>query len=540
MADPHVEETKPIISEANTIAGSARSIDPGWRLKLVVIVSGAVLMGLEITGSRVLATHFGSSIYVWGAIIGVFLAALAGGYYSGGIIADRKPTFLLLNILLLAAGCWLLVIPFYANWLSRAVRHVNLGERLNPLAATMLLFGGPSVILGMVSPFAVRLAARTVEGIGNLSGRLYALSTVGSIAGTLITAFWLIPALGVRTLLQALGACLVVLPLVVLPKSRATAMLATPIALLVAGAIFLAAISVTPHRADQKVVYEADSAYHHILVVDDLRTNSRYLQFDNRVESGIDLAPPHETRASYTDAFQLARIFRPDLERVLVIGGGGGVGARKLVTDDPKVVVDLIEIDQNVVDIGHRFFYLKASPRLRIHTDDGRNFVRHTTEKYDLVVLDAYTMGGQIPFHLTTQEFMREIKEVLRPGGVVLANINGTLEGARSQILHAEYKTLGTVFSNLYVFPLPRGAERGQTKLLDTLMRRNVILIATDESRSWTKASIVSEAERLSRDRVVQTRTFLEDARQFLATPLRTDHVPLLTDDYAPVDTMLF
>jgi spermidine synthase len=538
-----VTESEPVITEASNASlnsASVQPIDPGWRLKLVVIVSGAVLMALEITGSRVLATHFGSSIYVWGAIIGVFLAALAGGYYSGGMLADRKPTFFLLNLILLAAGCWLLVIPFYANWLCRAVRYVNPGERLNPLIATVLLFGGPSVLLGMVSPFAVRLAARTVENIGNLSGRLYALSTVGSIAGTLISSFWLIPAFGVRTLLSALGACLVLLPLIVLTKSRHTAFLFAPIVLLLAGAVYVAKTRVEPRPAHQEVRYEGDSAYHHILVVDDLRTNTRYLQFNNQVESAIDLNPPYETRAAYTDAFQLARIFQPKLERLLIIGGGGGVGARKFISDDPNVVVDLVEIDHRVIDIGYRFFYLTPGPRLRIHNDDGRSFVRRTKERYDLVVLDAYTIGGQIPFHLTTQEFMREVKAVLKPGGVVLANINGTLEGPRSQILRAEYKTLASVFGGLYVFPLPREVERGQNKVLDPMLRRNVILIATDDSTSLTKDSIVSQAESLYRNGMVQTRTFLEDARNFLTTPLSTTDVPLLTDDYAPVDTMLF
>ena len=538
--------TEPLVTEANRHDVSPASgtriqpIDPGWRLKLVVIVSGAVLMALEITGSRVLATHFGSSIYVWGAIIGIFLAALAGGYYSGGIIADRKPTFFLLNLILLAAGCWLLIIPFYANWLCRAVRYVNLGERLNPLIATVLLFGGPSVLLGMVSPFAVRLAARSVENIGNLSGRLYALSTVGSIAGTLITAFWLIPAFGVRTLLSALGACLVLLPLIVLTRSRQTAFLFVPVVLLLAGAVYLTSSRVEARRAGQKVLYEGDSAYHHILVVDDVRSNTRYLQFNNQIESAIDLNPPHETRAAYTNAFQLARIFQRKLERVLIIGGGGGVGARKFVSDDPNIVVDLVEIDRRIVDVGYQFFYLNPGPRLRVHTEDGRNFVRRTRDTYDLVVLDAYTIGGQIPFHLTTQEFMREIGAILKPGGVVLANINGTLEGPRSQILRAEYKTLANVFSNVHVFPLPRESERGQHKGLDPMLRRNVILIAEDGPPYWTRDSIVSIAETLSRDGVVRTRTFLEDARNFLAAPLQTTDVPLLTDDYAPVDTMLF
>src|SRR5687768_14567971 len=130
--------------------------NPGreWRLKLVVFVSGAVLMGLEMTGSRVLAIHFGSSIYVWGAIIGIFLAALSLGYYSGGMLADRKPTFYLLNILLLIAGFWLMLIPFYANAICRAVLQLNPGERLGPLLSTMILFGGPSVLLGMVSPYS--------------------------------------------------------------------------------------------------------------------------------------------------------------------------------------------------------------------------------------------------------------------------------------------------------------------------------------------------------------------------------------------------
>src|SRR5215510_12234086 len=132
----------------------------GWRLRLVVFVAGAVLMGLEMTGSRVLAIHFGSSIYVWGAIIGIFLAALSIGYYSGGKLADRRPSFSSLNVLLMIAGVWLMLIPFYANAVCRVLLRFNPGERLGPLFATLILFGAPSVLLGMVSPYAVRLAAQ--------------------------------------------------------------------------------------------------------------------------------------------------------------------------------------------------------------------------------------------------------------------------------------------------------------------------------------------------------------------------------------------
>lgn len=511
-----------------------------WRLKLVVFVSGAVLMGLEMTGSRVLAIHFGSSIYVWGAIIGIFLAALSLGYYSGGMLADKKPTFYLLNLLLLIAGFWLMLIPFYANPVCRAVLQLNPGERLGPLLSTTILFGAPSVLLGMVSPYAVRLAAREIERMGNVSGRLYALSTFGSIAGTLLTAFWLIPAVGVRTLLQVLGLCLVFLPLAVLPRSNRRKALALGAIVLAPLLIFANSKSVTPVQPQQTIVFEGDSPYHYIKVVDDKQRNARFLQFNNYIEGAIDLNPPYDTRVSYTNSFHLARIFKPGLRNILIIGGGGGIGARKFVTDDEQVTVDLVEIDQKVVDLSAKYFYLQPGPRLRIHVEDGRNFIRRTTTKYDLVVLDAFTIGGQIPFHLTTQEFMREIKQVLNPGGVLLANINGTLQGSRSRILRSEFKTAATVFENVYLFPHLHESERKQAGSIDLSRSRSVILVAQDGSARWTKDSIEAIAAELEASGRVRTPTFLQDARQFYIDKLLTGDVPLLTDNYAPVDTMVF
>ena len=520
-----------------TIA-SGVAVTSDWRLRLVVFISGAVLMGLEMTGSRVLAIHFGSSIYVWGAIIGIFLAALSLGYYLGGMIADRRPTFYFLNLLLLVAGCWLVLVPFFANKVCLGVLALNPSDRLGPLIATILLFGGPSVLLGMVSPFAVRLAAKTVESMGNVSGRLYALSTFGSIVGTLVTAFWLIPAIGARTLLQVLGLSLVVLPLISLSASRSRRLLVIGLVLLVPVLLLLNLRKLAPARANQSIVYETDSAYHYILIVDDKERNARYLQFNNFVESGIELDPPYDTRVSYTNAFHLARIFKPELKRVLIIGGGGGIGARKFVTDDQQVVVDLVEIDPRVVDLSFKYFHLEPSDRLRVHVDDGRKFVRRTKEKYDLVVLDAFTIGGQIPFHLTTKEFMEEIKQVLTPGGVVLTNVNGTMRGSRSRILRAEYKTLATTFSNVYVFPHLHDVERKRGGLLDLDRPRSIIVVAVDGTAFLTPEAIAGLAMQLEQTGVVRTATFLEDARQLFTDRLRLDDVPLLTDDYAPVDTM--
>ena len=496
-------------------------------------------MGLEMTGSRILAIHFGSSIYVWGAIIGVFLAALSIGYYAGGRLADRVPKFYPLTVLLLIAGIWLILIPLYAHPVCRMVLRLNPGERLGPLLSTLILFGGPSVLLGMVSPYAVRLAAETVEKIGNVSGSLYAISTFGSIVGTLLTAFWLVPALGARALLQSLGIYLLLLPLVALPVARMKLRIVLGFVLIALLMLLVNFRGPVPATGIQTVVYEGDSPYHYIKVVDDKQRNTRFLQFNNYVEGAMDLNPPYETRVSYTNGFQLARIFKPRLKNILVIGGGGGIGARKFVTDDQKVLVDLVEIDQEVVDLGRKYFYLGLNDRLHVHVDDGRNFIRRSTTKYDLVILDAFTIGGQIPFHLTTREFFREIELVLAPDGVVLANINGTMQGRRSRILRSEYKTVATVFDHVYLFPHPHDSERSGG-VLDPDRPRNVILIALNGGAHWTKESVSAVAAQLERSGVVRTSTFLEDANQFFDGRLPTDDVPLLTDDYAPVDTMVF
>ncbi|MCE9584823.1 MAG: fused MFS/spermidine synthase [Planctomycetes bacterium] len=510
----------------------------GWRLRTVVFVCGAVLMGLEMVSSRILAIHFGSSIYVWGAIISVFLAALSGGYSLGGKLADARPSFFLLNAIVFASGCWLLLIPFYAHPLCRSL--VGTGERMGPLLGTTLVFAGPSLLMGIVSPFAVRLAAKSVEKMGNVAGQLYALSTVGSIAGTILTAFWLIPTFDIRSVTQALGAALVALPFLVLPRTRGIFALVLPLTIVGPAAFLSDPPETVEMRPGQRKIFEKDSPYHYVLVTE-YDGFGRFLQFNNYIESGIALDPPYATRTSYTDSFQLAKIFKADPKRILVIGGGGGIGPRKFVTDDPSCEVDLVEIDPVVIEVSKKYFHLEEGPRLRIHNEDGRKFVRGAHAKYDLVVLDAYTIGGQIPFHLTTREFMQEIKSILAPGGVLLANINSSLEGTKSRILRAEQRTFSSVFDAVYVFPRPLElSERDPLSTLDRTKTRNVMLVALNGTPAWTAERIIAAATESVRSGAPPSPTFLDDARRVLPALLPTGDVPLLTDDYAPVDTMSF
>ena len=357
--------------------------------------------------------------------------------------------------------------------------------------------------------------------------------------GTLVTAFWLIPLIGVHTIFKSLGITLIAIAIIGLPKSRATLVIAVTLFLVIVSALVIRPAAFISLRADQHVRFEADSAYHHILVVDDDRLNSRMLRFNNHVQSIVDLNPPYDSN-SYINSFELARIFKPKLKRVLFIGGGGAIGPRKFINQYPDVTVDLVEIDPVVVNVSRDYFHLAPDQRLKIYVEDGRRFVRRATGRYDLVILDAFTIGGQIPFHLTTQEFMREIRDVLEPDGVFLANITSAIEGPGSRILRSEYKTVASVFQGIYLFPRPSDPERAQAALSAPSKARNVILIGLTQPGNWTPQTIAGSAELLTRNGGVYSPTFLDDALRLYQGPVRTEDVPILTDDYAPVDTMVF
>jgi MFS family permease len=174
-------------------------------LGVAVFLSGAVLLGVEIAASRVLAPTFGSSLYVWGALIGVVLTGLAVGYWTGGALADRWPSpYLLVGTIALGAVL-VLAIPLVDQWVLERVVSWDPGPRLDPLVAAIALFGPMSVVLASVSPIAVRLAARSLDRLGRTAGRLFSISTAGSIAGTFATAFWLVPEYGTDQVL-AVGA----------------------------------------------------------------------------------------------------------------------------------------------------------------------------------------------------------------------------------------------------------------------------------------------------------------------------------------------
>ncbi len=520
-------------------------------------VAGAVVLSVEIAASRVLAPFFGNSLYVWGALIGVVLAGLSIGYWSGGALADALPRPWLLVAVLAAGGFSVLLVPLVDEHVLEALVDWDPGPRLDPLFASIVLFGAPSVILAMVSPIAVRLLARSVERVGRTAGRLYAVSTAGSIVGTFATAFWLVPELGIDELFAAAAAALFATAAAFALSER---LLAPSLGAAAAtAAAVVAAIALAPDtggrlsaaqarnwspvyrlqrdRAGEevdtaaeglKLVYRKETRYHRLTVADD--RDSRYLRFDSSFQSGMYLGQPFRTRFEYTDYLDLGLAYNPRARRVLFVGLGGGSAPKRMWRDFPRLQIRVAELDPVVVDVARRYFALPRSPRLRVDVQDGRRFLATHKQRWDVIAIDAF-YSDSIPFHLTTREFLELARARLAPGGVIVVNIIGAISGDESELFRAEYRTYRSVFSTVLVHPVLDPGDRDDEAV------RNLILVATDGAAP-SPGFLAERWRRLRENRpeIVDLSKAIRDRRD---APIATDGVPLLTDDYAPTDALL-
>ena len=590
-------------------------------LLVVVFVCGATLMAFEMVGSRILAPTFGNTVFVWGSLIGVFLGALSLGYFVGGRLADRRPSFFVLGMIIAAAGLIVLIVPFYAPACCRWIDGASPGRSTNPLFASLFLFFVPSVLLGMVSPFAVRLQARTVATVGNVAGRLYSLSTLGSIAGTVLATFWMIPSYGMSSLTKALGITLMVVSLLaILPRlvaglraARLRGAVGSAVVLLAAGVLAaMAPPSSIPLRPGEALIAEADSAYQHIGVVL-LPPGQTYgqtewsiqMKFDQYIESEVlverclpgspgampapvlkrgpltetqketaGTAPPppwsprwarhwldalHErllthirirepytSGAKYTDLLHLPLIFNPDIANCLIVGGGGGVVPTIFRRHYPQMTVHVAEIDPAVVRLAERYFGFEPNPkdgRTVTHIVDGRIFIRDTEERFDLVILDAFT-GGRPPFHLMTREFLQLVRTRLTPRGVVHLNIISALDGRKGRFFRAVMNTFNDVFKPDHVYVFPKMYDPDYDQSTSREIGRNIEIIATNFDTlplPLPYDEIVTRAYHLVDSGTVKLGAIPIHARNHLHEERDRDFTsaPLLTDDYAPVDMMV-
>lgn len=502
-------------------------------LEVLVLVGGASVMALEIAGSRLLAPHFGNSVYVWGSLISVFLMALAGGYMAGGHVADRRPTFGSLNTICLAAAALILLVPVIGHGLCRQLLALGLAERSGPLVAAFVLFLPASVLLGMVSPYAIRLAAKDVASLGRAAGKLYALSTLGSILGTLGTTFVLIPNVGVTWILRGIGLVMLVVPTAVVLLRTRRASGVVPVALVAAAGLALPASSSTLLDDGERIVLEEETPYHRILVTDLERPAVRLLRFDRFVESSIGLEPPYPTWSGYTNYFHLAFLVQPRIERALFIGAGGGIGPRTFLAMNPGMQVDVVDIDGRVLEIARDQFYMPDTPSLRSIARDGRMFVHETDARYDCIVLDAFTIGGRIPFHLTTREYFELCRSRLAPGGVFVMNTNTGIEGPASGIYRSVARTLTDAFPHVAAFGQDFATDR------DAERSRNVIFACTADVPLPAGEELAARVPSYVARSTISHAMLRAMVADRLTLPDLSSVTPF-TDDFAPIETMRF
>lgn len=493
---------------------------------IVVFVSGAVLMALEIAGSRVLAPHFGSSIFVWGSLISVVMTALSIGYYWGGWLSTREPSYGKLAILLLTPGVFIFFLPFVYASINEWIAIQDFGTRMNPLIACSVLFLLPGVFMGTVSPYVIRLAATKLHTVGSTAGTLYAVSTAGSIFGTLLTAFYLIPVIGVSNIIHSLGIVLVCLSLVVVPLIRLRRV--SPARAIATVSVFLGLINmVWAPIAWAKTILQKDTFYHRIRIEED--DEARYMYFDRTLQSAMNLKDPTALRLIYSRYTSLGFAFRPDAKKMLLIGLGGGSIPKKLNKEFPNLEIDAVEIDPEVIKMAKDHFNVRESKNLRLHAQDGRLFLTRTQNQYDIIMLDAYFTDA-MPFHLATKQFFELAQRKLTPNGVVVANLISAVTGPSGKIARSFVRTQRQVFPQTYVF----AARRPDNVSMDTI--QNVIVVATRDKQRIDIKEIIKRASGL--DKGLFPEPIQDIAIAYFDKPLPED-VPILTDDYAPTDNLL-
>ena len=515
------------------------------KLFTLVFLSGLSVMAVEMTGLRLLAPYFGTSLVVTTILIGSMMGFLSLGYSLGGKYGDKYPEFpSLCKITATASGCILLIpligrpiLKIAASTLQPLVMgsaleqpQVAIATVVGGMIGTLVLFAIPVTLMGMVSPWAIRLAVSDIESSGKAAGKLYALSTFGSILGSFLPALVLIPLLGVRQTFFLIGFLLLVPSVWGIYSSKATAL---PPALFLLS--FLLPTFAT--RPAEGVIHESESLYHFIQVKEDSYGScpkAKYLYLNEGI--GIH-SVKCEDETFETEGYWTHMAMAPlyldkteDFDSALIIGLAGGTMARQLLDSYPEVKIDGVEIDGAVVEVGKKHFD-NAHPQINPIVMDGRIFLQATTKKYDLIQIDAYRQP-YIPFHLVTEEFFTEVYNHLEDGGVLAINV-ASVRGVSQELAAMIYRTIRSVF--------PWAIQIQATRSNDVIIATKNPELSDKDPSSFQKASESPRIRQaLSRFRDVKGQAMNNTKRAYLSrVKLSVDgweEAQLLTDDFAPVE----
>ncbi|MFA6537412.1 MAG: fused MFS/spermidine synthase [Patescibacteria group bacterium] len=491
-----------------------KKIKTYW-LEFVVFFCGAIVMIYELVGSRILGPYLGTSLFVWTSLIGIILGSLSFGYHFGGRMADKKLSREILGgIIFLSAVFVLFTFVSKDFWLNLSPKIIaNL--KINAIVSSIILFAPTSFLLGMVSPYAVKLKLNDWQNSGQTIGNLYAISTAGSIFGTFISGFWLIPTFGTDKIILLLTGSLFLLSIPLTWKNFNKIKLFFFSSVIVLGLLWQ-----NYSYFLQKINFiDTDTAYNRVWIYDHLDENSgkkvRRMGINNENHSSM-FVDNDDLVNEYTKYYHLARYFFPDFKKTLMFGGAGYSFPKNFLLTYPDSTIDVVEIDPGITALAKKYFRLPDEPRLKIIHEDGRVFLNKTTEKYDLIFGDAFASRYSIPYQLTTIEAVKKEFNLLNENGAVILNIISSINNDSGKFLRAEYATYQKIFPKTYLFAVSesQNGERVQ----------NLILVATKNTVEPTWQSSDKEIARF-----LQNRWTGEIALD----------TPILTDDFAPVDNYI-
>jgi len=502
-----------------------------WFLYFVVFISGMTTLAVELSASRLLGNVFGTSNLVWANVIGLMLLYLTVGYFIGGRWADRSPKFTTLFQIILWGSFLNASIPMIARPIVTASGEAVFGAQaslaLGSFISILVLFSVPVTLLGMVSPFVIRLAVTDVASSGKVVGQIYAISTLGSLLGTFLPVLFIIPELGtVRTFLLFSSILFIVafIGLFWVDKRRAIFYLWMPIVVALL-AVYTLNGPLRPPAPNATLLYEEESSYNYIQVQEDTE-GFRYLYLNEG--QGIH-SQWHPTTIFYGktwDFFLTGPYFNEppytadEVESLLVIGLATGTIPRQYTTVYGEIPIDGVEIDPKIIEAGEQFFGMNNDemPNLTSYAQDGRYILNQLDKQYTVIGIDAYR-PPYIPWHLTTVEFFQEVKDHLTEDGVMVINVGRTDTDRR--FVDALTNTLSYVYPSIHAMDVPYSF--------------NTILVATNQP---TESDNLLENMQFRSDDVNPILYDILSLGAASLVPTETNDI-LFTDDRAPVETLV-
>ncbi|HZP33684.1 MAG TPA: fused MFS/spermidine synthase [Candidatus Acidoferrales bacterium] len=493
-----------------------------------LFLTGASVLIVEVAGVRVLSTFYGNTIFTVSSVISVILLALSCGYYAGGKLADRKTSLQLFFELILTSGLVLLVL-YILGTVVLPILSSRLSISTGPLVSAVILFLLPAILLGMLSPYAIKL--QTVlnpgQGVGAISGSIFFWSTLGSIAGSLAAGFVFIPHFGIDRLLIANGVLVSLLgltPILLMRAARGRIIAALVAFAFAAGGACFAAAYATRH-----VLYTRDGVYQKLTIYDGTYAGrpTRFLQQDeNNAGAGegamfLDSDDPKDLVYDYTRYYSLYKILNPNVRNALVIGGGAYSVPKALLRELPTARVDVVDIEPSLFSLAQQYFKVSETAQLHSYVEDGRRFLRNTNKKYDLIFSDVYYSFFSVPPHFGTREFFELAKDRLSPNGILIVNMIGDLSRRKPSLILSEIRTFETVFPNSYFFAVA-WPERTDSQ--------NVMLVG---SNSANRVNLNAPDVLGNPERVIHG---LSSKQIDVARRFELSAYALLTDNYSPIE----